>query len=228
MNQNLLDSIDWSKSPLIPAVVQEWESGEVLMLAFMNKEALDLSLQTSLAHYYSRSRQKLWKKGETSGNLQHIKEVYLDCDQDTILIKVEQDGGVACHTGRKSCFFSRVDISAAPSAILKEMDNYSITDRLYHTILERKLADPSKSYVASLFKKGENSILKKVVEEAGEFCFACKDSDEKEIIYEAADLAFHTLVALGEKNINPDRVKQELARRFGIGGLEEKNSRNDT
>ena len=105
------------------------------------------------------------------------------------------------------------------------MDSYSISDRLYHTIQERKLADPKKSYVASLLEKGDNSILKKVAEEASEFSFAVKDGDEKEIIYEAADLVFHTLVALAHKNINPDLVKQELKRRFGLSGIEEKNSR---
>ena len=221
----MIENIDWSKSDLIPAIVQDSKSNKVLMLAYMNKEAVELTLSTNLAHYYSRSRQKMWKKGESSGNLQHVKEIYLDCDLDTILLKVVQDGGCACHTGRESCFFNRVDIDEAPSEVLSTMDNYSVTDKLYHTLQERKLANPETSYVASLFKKGENSILKKVVEEAGEFCFAVKDNDEKEIIYEAADLAFHTLVALADKNINPDLIKQELTRRFGLSGIEEKNSR---
>ena len=223
----MIENIDWTKNDLIPAVVQESESGKVLMLAYMNKEAVELTLSTNLAHFYSRSRKKMWKKGESSGNLQHVKEIYLDCDLDTVLLKVTQDGGCACHTGRESCFFNRVDIEEAPSEIISEIDSYSTSDKLYHTILERKLADPETSYVASLFKKGENSILKKVVEEAGEFCFAVKDNNEKEIIYEAADLAFHTLVALAEKNINPDLVKQELERRFGLSGIEEKNLRID-
>ena len=221
----MINTIDWSKQELIPAIVQDSTSNKVLMLAYMNKEALDLTLSTNLAHYYSRSRQKMWKKGESSGNLQHVKEVYLDCDLDTILIKVVQDGGCACHTGRESCFFNRVDIEEKPSKIIQDIESYSISDKLYHTIQERKLADPKTSYVASLFEKGDNSILKKVVEEAGEFCFAVKDNDKKEIVYEAADLAFHTLVALAQKDINPDLVKQELARRFGLSGIEEKNSR---
>ncbi len=220
----MISKIDWTKSDLIPAIVQEFSSGKVLMLAYMNKEAVELTLSTNLAHFYSRSRQKMWKKGESSGNLQHVKEIYLDCDLDTILLKVIQDGGCACHTGRESCFFNRVDIEENPSKVIQDID-YSITDKLYHTIQERKLADPKTSYVASLFKKGDNTILKKVVEEAGEFSFAIKDNDEKEIIYEAADLAFHTLVALAHKNINPDLVKQELERRFGLSGIEEKNSR---
>ncbi len=220
----MIDKIDWSKQDLLPAIVQEVNSNKVLMLAYMNKEAVELTLKTNLAHYYSRSRKKMWKKGESSGNLQHVKEIYLDCDLDTILLKVIQDGGCACHTGRESCFFNRVDIEEKPSEIIQDI-NYSVIDKLYHTIQERKLADPKTSYVASLFEKGDNSILKKVVEEAGEFSFAVKDNDEKEIVYEAADLAFHTLVALAHKNINPDLIKQELERRFGLSGIQEKNSR---
>ncbi len=221
----MIDNIDWTKNDLIPAIVQESSSNKVLMLAYMNKEAIELTLKTNLAHYYSRSRKKMWKKGESSGNLQHVKEIYLDCDLDTILLKVVQDGGCACHTGRESCFFNRVDIDEKPSEVISSIDSYSISDKLYHTIQERKLSDPKTSYVASLFQKGDNSILKKVVEEAGEFSFAVKDNDEKEIVYEAADLAFHTLVALAHKNVNPDLIKQELERRFGLSGIEEKNSR---
>jgi len=221
----MIENIDWEKNKLIPAIVQDSISEKVLMLAYMNKEAVELTCKTNFAHYYSRSRKKMWKKGESSGNFQHVKEIYLDCDLDTILIKVIQDGGCACHTGRESCFFNRVDVEEKPSEVISTIDNYSVTDKLYHTLQERKLASPETSYVASLFKKGENSILKKVVEEAGEFCFAIKDNDEKEIVYEAADLAFHTLVALANKNINPDLIKQELERRFGLSGIEEKNSR---
>jgi len=221
----MIENIDWSKSDLIPAIVQDSTSGKVLMLAYMNKEAVELTCKTNLAHYYSRSRQKMWKKGESSGNFQHVKEIYLDCDMDTVLLKVVQDGGCACHTGRESCFFNRIDVDEKPSEILSAMESYSISDKLYHTIQERKLSDPKTSYVASLLEKGENSILKKVVEEAGEFCFAVKDNDKKEIVYEAADLAFHTLVALAQKNINPDLIKQELERRFELSGIEEKNSR---
>ena len=226
MSIELVNSIDWDKNPMIPVIAQDFDSGEILMLAYTNKEAFDLTLKTKFAHYFSRSRKKLWKKGEQSGHTQEVKEMYLDCDSDTLLLKIKQKG-VACHTGRMSCFFNRIDINSDLPPVEKQIDSYSISDTLYHTICERKNADPKKSYVASLFKKGENSILKKVVEEAGEFCFAIKDNDEKEIIYEAADLMFHSLVALGHKNINPDLVKQELQRRFGLSGIEEKNSRKD-
>ncbi len=226
MNEELINSIDWDKNPLIPVITQDCEDGKVLMLAYTDKEAFDLTLNTKFAHYYSRSRKRLWKKGEQSGHTQEIEEIYLDCDSDTLLLKVKQNGA-ACHTGRMSCFFNRIDVSEDLPKIEENIEAYSISDTLYHIIQERKKSDPKKSYVASLFKKGENSILKKVIEEAGEFCFAVKDKDEKEIVYEAADLAFHTLVALGYKDINPDLIKQELKRRFGLSGIEEKNSRDN-
>lgn len=223
----LLATIDWTLSPLLPVVVQDATSGEVLMLAYMNQEALTLTLDSKLAHYFSRSRQKLWKKGESSGHVQHVKEAYLDCDNDTLLLKVEQVG-VACHTGRVSCFFNRLDKEEIAPEPLKEIVEYDIYDTIYHVVQERKHADPKSSYVASLLHKGDNAFLKKIVEEAGEFCFACKDNDTHEIIYEAADVIFHLLVALGAKNIHPERIVTELKRRFGRSGIEEKKSRNDS
>ena len=224
--QRVVERVDWEKSALIPVIAQDFESGEVLMLAYMNKEALQLSMETGLAHYFSRSKKRIWKKGESSGHVQKIKEAYIDCDNDTLLLKIEQVGGSACHTGRRSCFFTRLDSGEIVSeADTEATRNYSIFDRVYHVIQERKGADPESSYVASLLHKGENSYLKKVVEEAGEFCFAVKDDDAEEIVYEAADLAFHVLVALGAKNIDPDRIKQELERRFGLSGIEEKKMR---
>ncbi len=225
--QEILNRVDWEKSELLPVIVQDVNNNEVLMLAYMNREALQLSLETKLAHYYSRSRQRLWKKGESSNHLQHIKEFLIDCDNDTLVIKVVQDG-VACHTGRRSCFFTELDSGKTTMDVkVDTAAMYGVIDELYHTILERKNADPETSWTAKLLSKGENSILKKVVEEAGEFSFAVKDDNEEEIIYEAADLTYHVLVALGYKNISPDRIKQELARRFGMSGIAEKNSRTD-
>lgn len=344
--------IDWQKvSGLLPVIVQESGTNEILMFAYMNEDALNLSLQTGYAHYFSRTKNRLWKKGEESGNTQIINEIYLDCDNDTLLIKITQNGGAACHTGAKSCFFRKIEPTnlraktqpKISTNTTRKESHYNIIDELYHSILDRKLnADPAKSYVASLFKKGENAILKKVGEEATEFIMACKDetanalftknlslnsdkiaiaseilgyginivdsqnlskvatdvkninkgtkigldkgfkSTEKatqnlnqnnannsdtidvlyttnnlqnqdrifsnnkvlsqritdlqanneitkthrsDIVYEAADLCFHTLVALAEHNIHPDQIKHELASRFGISGIEEKNSR---
>ncbi len=223
--QEILNRVDWDKSELLPVIVQDDTTNEVLMMAYMNKEALQLSLETKLAHYFSRSKQRIWKKGESSNHLQHISSFMIDCDNDTLLLKVKQDG-VACHTGRKSCFFTELD--SGEVTIEKSVDTdamYGVIDTLYHTILERKNADPKSSWTAKLFAKGENDILKKVIEEAGEFSFAVKDNDEDEIVYECADLTYHVMVALGYRNISPDRIKQELARRFGMSGIAEKNSR---
>ncbi len=220
--------IDWQKNPLMPVVVQDIDTNEVLMLAYMNKEALDKTLSTGYAHYYSRSREKLWKKGETSGNIQKVEEIFLDCDSDTILLKVKQKGP-ACHTGRKSCFYKNLknaQIISEPE-IEPSLMYENVIDVLYHTILEKKESDPEKSWTAKLFKKGENTILKKVMEEAAEFCFAVKDKNKKEIIYECADLVYHSLVALAYSNISPELVKKELKRRFGVSGIEEKRNRKE-
>ena len=225
--QDALNRVDWEKSELLPVIVQEASSNEVLMMAYMNKEALGLSLSTKIAHYFSRSKQRIWKKGESSGHTQTIHSFNIDCDNDTLLIKVTQEG-VACHTGRKSCFFTELESGEANSEV--EVDTaaaYGVIDTLYHTIQERKNADPQTSWTAKLIHKGENTILKKVVEEAGEFSFAYKDNDEAEMIYEAADLTYHMLVALAVKNISPDRIKQELSRRFNMSGIAEKNARKD-
>lgn len=223
--QEIIDKIDWQKIELLPVIVQDIQSNEVLMMAYMDKKALELSLSTNIAHYFSRSKQRLWKKGESSGHIQKIHSFNIDCDNDTLLIKVTQEG-VACHTGRKSCFFTELKSGEINSKIEVSSEAlYGVIDTLYHTIQERKNADPNTSWTAKLLSKGDNTILKKIVEEAGEFSFAYKDNDENEMIYEAADLTYHVLVALAAKNISPDRVKQELSRRFNMSGIAEKNSR---
>ncbi|MCK9490594.1 MAG: bifunctional phosphoribosyl-AMP cyclohydrolase/phosphoribosyl-ATP diphosphatase HisIE [Sulfurimonas sp.] len=222
-----LQRVDWQKCELLPVIVQDVKNSEVLMMAYMNKEALELSLTTKIAHYFSRSKQRIWKKGESSGHIQKIDSFYIDCDNDTLLIKVIQEG-VACHTGRRSCFFTELETLKSSSDVeidTKEM--YGVIDTLYHTIQERKNADPKSSWTAALLSKGDNAILKKVIEEAGEFCLAYKDDDEIEMIYEAADLTYHMLVALGAKNISPELIKQELSRRFNMSGIVEKNSRSN-
>ncbi len=225
--QEALQRIDWQKIDLLPVVVQDVANNEVLMMAYMDKEALKLSLSTKIAHYFSRSKQRIWKKGESSGHTQKIHSFYLDCDNDTLLIKVTQEG-VACHTGRRSCFFTELESGEVTSEVeVNTQESYGVIETLYHTIQERKNADPKTSWTAKLFAKGENTILKKVVEEAGEYCFAHKDNDDAEMVYEAADLTYHMLVALASKNIAPDRIKQELARRFDMSGIAEKNARKD-
>lgn len=222
-------NIDFKKQGgMVPVIVQEVGTNEVLMLAYMNEEAYSLTMQTKYAHYFSRSKQRIWKKGESSGHTQKVIDVMIDCDNDTVLLKVEQTG-VACHTGRKSCFFtSAVDEKIISDVEVDTTAAYGVIDTLYHIIEERKNDDPEKSYTAKLLKGKQNSMLKKIVEEAGELTFAIKDDNTQEAIYEAADLVYHSMVALSSKNISPDRVKQELARRFGISGIDEKNSRSES
>jgi len=225
---NILDKVDFEKNDgIIPAIAQDATTNEVLMMAYMDKQSLELTLSTGFAHYYSRSKQKLWKKGETSGHTQEIVDVLLDCDNDTVLLKINQEG-VACHTGRKSCFFTSIkdEEKTISDVEINTTEAYGIIDTLYHTIEQRKTADPKTSWTAKLLQGDQNSMLKKIVEESGEFAFAIKDDDKEEIIYECADITYHVLVALASKNINPHLVKQELSRRFGLSGIEEKNSRN--
>ena len=341
--------VDWQKlGGLLPAIVQDVGDGAVLMLAYMNEEALSLTLRTGYAHYFSRSKGRIWKKGESSGHVQLVKSAFLDCDNDALLLKVEQCGGSACHTGARSCFFKEISLQkcgenvgapsacgainftkygsaaslaqknsansragqnsascdgsadyapqnsiardgsqnstascdrqssatqnftaanfiAANSAAERSEQNldaasqnstlenstkkspYGILDEIYHACLDRKLnGEPALSYVASLYAKGENAYLKKIAEEACEFALACKDLSRSElyadvaresfgehrageprydVIYEGADLLFHLLLALAAHNIHPDALLDELARRQGQSGIEEKRSR---
>jgi len=223
-------NINWTKNPLIPAIAQDAETSEILMLAYMNEEAYALTLKTGYAHYFSRSKQRIWKKGESSNHTQEVKDVLLDCDADTVILKIKQNG-VACHTGRKSCFFTSV---MQDKVILdKEVDTdaiYGVVDTLYHTILERKnsINDNAPAEQKSWTKKlldDKALMLSKIREEADEVCVAINEESDEQVIYESADLLYHTLVGLGYRNISPDRVKQELARRFGMSGITEKESR---
>ena len=217
--------INWQKTPLLPAIAQDHETNEVLMLAYMNEEAYNLTLSTGYAHYFSRSRQRLWKKGESSNHTQEIKDILLDCDADTVVLKIKQNG-VACHTGTKSCFFT--SIVQEKRVLEQEVDTnamYGIVDTLYHTILERKSStDTEKSWTKKLLND-KALMLSKIKEEADELCVAIDKESDRQVIYESADLLYHTLVGLGYRNISPDRVKQELEKRFGVSGITEKESR---
>ena len=217
--------IDWNRTPLVPAIAQSAETGDVLMLAYMNEEAYRLTLETGYAHYFSRSKQRIWKKGESSGHTQKVLDLLIDCDADTVLMKVEQKG-VACHTGRPSCFFTSV--TRGETVLEKEVDTdaiYGVVDTLYHTILERKQNGNEKSWTRKLLDNPE-LLRSKIREEADELAVAIEKESDEQVIYEAADLLYHALVGLGSREISPDRVKQELARRFGMSGIEEKQSRN--
>jgi phosphoribosyl-AMP cyclohydrolase / phosphoribosyl-ATP pyrophosphohydrolase len=213
-----LNVLQFNQNGLIPAVVQDVETGQVLMLAYMNRQAVEQTLATGLAHYWSRSRAKLWQKGETSGHLQHVRDLRYDCDADTLLVMVQQEG-VACHTGERSCFFRHL---AEPAATTPPPATEGLLRRLYAVVQERKRRDPQESYVASLIARGQDQVLKKVIEEAAEVLMASKDGHPEAIIYEMADLWFHAIVALSWHDISPQEVLQELQRRFGQSGLRSK------
>ena len=276
-----LTAVNYNAAGLIPAIAQDYVSGRILMMAWMNAESLQLTAQTQTAVYFSRSRAKLWHKGESSGHTQRIHDIRLDCDADVIVLSVTQAGGIACHTGRESCFYQRLDLSGqtpewqtvdkvlkdpaeiyhsnaatqtipeineAPSLNAVNSDTiqndsnpsaHSILQQLDQVLAERKQADADSSYVASLYAKGLNKILEKVGEESTESIIAAKDfanCDENtdkaqydearsELIYEVADVWFHTLVGLAWFDIESDAVLNELGRRFGLSGIDEKAAR---
>jgi phosphoribosyl-AMP cyclohydrolase / phosphoribosyl-ATP pyrophosphohydrolase len=194
---------------LIPAVVQEAETGEVLMVAWMDREAVAATLATGLTHFWSRSRQAPWRKGETSGHSQHVRGVYADCDADTLLVQVHQEG-VACHTGNRTCFFTSLQ-GPGPAA--------TMLDRIEQIVAARKTAAPAGSYVASLLAKGEAAVCRKIGEEAVEVVTAALGGEgDRRVIEEVADLWFHTMVLLGERSIPLRDVLEELARRHPTGG----------
>ena len=201
------DDLTFDERGLIPAVVQEADTGEVLMVAWMDRVALDTTLATGLSHFWSRSRGKLWQKGETSGHVQHVERVYVDCDADVLLVQVHQDG-VACHTGHRTCFFRALsaDGEVTPPAHMLE--------RLEQTIASRKASPVPGSYVAGLLARGEAAVCRKIGEEATEVIVAALGGEgDARLISETADLWFHTLVLLGARGIRVQDVLQELARR---------------
>lgn len=210
-----IDKIKFDEKGLIPAIVQE-ESGQVLMLAYMNEESLQKTIETGYTHFYSRSRQQLWKKGETSGNVQQVKALYYDCDGDTLLVKVHQTG-VACHTGSYSCFSGRrLDDNNNLPAVVEQPteENLSLVlYELYSVIKDRQRHPVEGSYTNYLFIKGQDKILKKVGEEAVETIIASKNEDKNNIIYEMGDLWYHCLVLLAWHGIKPEELFAELMNR---------------
>lgn len=217
-----LKEIKFNESGLIPAIIQDDTTGDILMMAYMNREALEKTVQTGITHFWSRSREKLWQKGETSGNIQRVKSIRLDCDQDALLVRVEQTR-VACHTGRWSCFHQ--ELSDGQWILVEEKataQKAPIFDRIYRVILDRKAHPKEDSYVSSLLKMGKDRILKKIGEEAGELIIGSKNDQKAEIISEMADLWFHTLVLLGYHRITPQEIYQELDKRHGKSGLRKK------
>ena len=203
-----IEKLKFDEKGLIPAIVVDDETGKVLTLAYMNKESLKISLEKKLTCFWSRSRQELWLKGETSGNYQHIVSITADCDMDALTVRVRQDGP-ACHTGEDTCFFNTVfeNEEIAPA--------FSVQS-LVDTIEGRKLDPKEGSYTTYLFEKGIDKILKKVGEECTEVIIAAKDDDKKETIYEVADLAYHVMVMMIQMGISLEDIHRELASRHVI------------
>ena len=192
---------------LIPCVVQQYDTGEVLMVAWMNEESVGLTLKTGTTWFWSRSRQELWRKGETSGNVQHISSIYADCDKDTLIVEVVKEGP-ACHTGAESCFFEPVYQN-------EEITPFSY-EGLYDLIMGRKTNPKEGSYTTYLFDKGLDKILKKVGEECTEVIIAAAKKDKDETIYELADLCYHAMVLMADAGISVEDVTKELAKRHVV------------
>lgn len=279
-----LDTLKFDDNGLMPAVAQDFHTGRILMMAWMNRESLRLTAEKMQAVYWSRSRGKLWHKGESSGHFQQVHEIRLDCDADVIVLSVTQVGGIACHTGRQSCFYRLLADDHGQlqwqitDAVIKDPDaiygdnakpthehsqlagnstqtsnptqtshatptattSADILTALDEVLIGRKDANPDSSYVASLYHKGINKILEKVGEEATEAIIAAKDiniandtpyeavaddTSVKDLVYEIADVWFHTMVTLAWFNIPSWAVTNELARRFGLSGIDEKAAR---
>lgn len=205
-----LSQLAYDAHGLLPCVVQEWTTGEVLMVAYVNETAVRKTLETGTTWFYSRSRQSLWNKGETSGHVQHVRELRYDCDVDCLLALVEQTG-LACHTGTRSCFDERRVLgSPAGSGPL-----FLATADLFRTIVERKESAPEGSYTAKLFAGGVPAIGPKVTEEAGEVVEAAERGDARHTLYEAGDLLYHLLVLLAEMDVGLSELWWELERRKG-------------
>ncbi len=204
-----LIQLRWDEKGLIPAIVQEYRTKKVLMLAYMNEESLAKTLESGQTCFYSRSRQSLWNKGETSGNVQEVKRIRYDCDCDTLLVEVIQRGN-ACHTGEYSCFFNQICDRIEKGEMRPEM----ITD-LVKIIKDRRQNPKEGSYTNYLFDKGIDKILKKVGEETAEVIIAAKNPDKGELIYEISDLVYHVLVLMEMSGVTVEEIKTELTERFG-------------
>ena len=201
-----LDELKFDEKGLIPAIVVDDETGKVLTLAYMNRESLAISMEKKLTCFWSRSRQELWLKGETSGNYQHVVSITADCDGDALEVRVKKDGP-ACHTGEESCFHNPV---------LGENKEKFKLEGLYQLLQSRKRELPEGSYTTYLFQKGLDKILKKVGEESTEVIIAGKAEDKAETIYEIADLAYHVLVLMVQMGISVEDIRSELASRHII------------
>ncbi len=206
-----IDNLRFNANGLIPAISQDWLDGTVLMLAWMNRIALEKTIKSGEVHYWSRSRQEIWHKGATSGHTQILKGLRYDCDADVILLSIKQTGSVACHTGARSCFFSEEIISKQQDSCLSFSPDKS--SELFEVIKSRLSKPEEASYTNKLFNEGDNRILKKIGEESAEFIMACKDDEKLSIANEAADLIFHIQVGLAHHGVEWRDVLEVIANR---------------
>jgi len=222
-----LTQLKFDPDGLIPAIVQDADSGEVLMMAWMNAEAIEKTVQTGLTHFFSRSRQKMWQKGESSGHVQEVVQVLFDCDADCLLVRAHQKVA-ACHTGHRSCFHRNLEGQEVGDAVFDadrvygDKDSREAFDRLFGVIMDRKKNPGEDSYTTRLLSGGIKFIGAKVMEEAGELVEAAQIKEPEDIVHEAADLIYHAWVLLAEAGVSPEDVRKELAGRAGVSGLEEK------
>ncbi len=201
-----LSKLKYSENGLIPTIIQDVYTNDVLMMAYMNEESLQKTIDTKKTWFYSRSRKKLWNKGETSGNFQEVKSIKYDCDADTLLIKVKPMGP-SCHTGKNSCFYTSI------LELSDDTSNNTILNELYNIIQHRKENPQEGSYTNYLFNSGIDKILKKVGEENAETIIAAKNNSKEELIYETSDLFYHLLVLLVNQGVTLQDIHTELEKR---------------
>lgn len=217
--KELLEQIKFDSNGLVPVIAQDYKTNEVLMMAYMNEEAFIKSMETGKVHYFSRSRNKLWFKGETSGHFQMIKSMSIDCDGDTLLVKVEQLEA-ACHTGHYSCFYRELAKEGIKETSHKVFDEKSIygdkskiLKEVYDVIVDRRIHPKEGSYTNYLFEKGIDKMLKKVGEETAEVIIAAKNPGNGELIYEISDLIYHLSVLMVERGVTYEDIFEELSKR---------------
>lgn len=206
---DIFKELKYDEKGLIPAIVQDFESKKVLMLAYMNEESLKKTIDTKITWFYSRSRKQLWNKGETSGNIQDVMSISYDCDKDTLLILVNQKGKVACHTGEYSCFHNKL----LEREDIEDNITNNFINRLYSIVEDRKNNPVEDSYTSYLFEKGLDIILKKIGEESSEVIIGAKNQSNEETIYEISDLVYHTIVLMVNMGITLEDIKYELYKR---------------
>ena len=225
--RDIINQLKYDEKGLIPAITQDYKTDEVLMLAYMNREAVEKTLETGRAHYYSRSRQSLWLKGETSGHFQNVRSVSFDCDNDTLLLKVEQIGA-ACHTGHRSCFYRKTEVGTnaeikseavgnTPLIAEKAKDTApagrEVLQAVYDVIADRVIHPKEGSYTNYLLDKGLDKILKKIGEETSEVIIAAKNNSQSDTCYEIADLLYHIMVMMVKQGMTLEEIYAELDKR---------------